>query len=83
MVDLDPLDEEDRAFVHEVVSRHVELTGSAVGGRVLDAWDLEAGSFRKVMPKDYRRVLEVMREAESDGLAEEETLSRVMAAAHG
>jgi hypothetical protein len=39
--------------------------------------------FRKVMPRDYRRVLDVMTAAEADGLPEEETLGRVMAAAHG
>jgi hypothetical protein len=35
------------------------------------------------MPKDYRRVLTVMQEADRDGLSEDETLLRVMAAAHG
>jgi glutamate synthase (NADPH/NADH) large chain len=83
MVDLEVLDDDDRAFVHGLVARHAALTGSVAAQRVLDAWDLEAGAFRKVMPKDYRRVLEVMREAESSGLAEDETLTRVMAAAHG
>ena len=39
--------------------------------------------FRKVMPLDYRRVLEVMRQAEADGLDEDETLQRVMESAHG
>ena len=35
------------------------------------------------MPKDYRRVLTVVRDAEREGLSEEETLTRVMEAAHG
>jgi glutamate synthase (NADPH/NADH) large chain len=46
----------------------------------LEAWTLEASSFRKVMPRDYRRVLEQIRAAEAEGLDEEETLDRVMAA---
>jgi len=54
-----------------------------VAARVLDDWILEAAMFRKVMPRDYRRVLDVMTAAEADGLPEEETLGRVMAAAHG
>jgi glutamate synthase (NADPH) large chain len=39
--------------------------------------------FRKVMPKDFRRVLTVMDESIRNGLSEQETLVRVMAAAHG
>ena len=35
------------------------------------------------MPRDYKRVLTVMREAEEDGLSEQEALGRVMVAAHG
>jgi hypothetical protein len=35
------------------------------------------------MPLDYRRVLAVMKQAETEGLSEQETLDRVMAAAHG
>jgi glutamate synthase (NADPH/NADH) large chain len=46
-------------------------------------WESEVESFRKVMPTDYKRVLAVMRAAESEGLSEEETLQRVMEAAHG
>ncbi len=40
-------------------------------------------AFHKVMPKDYKRVLDVMREAEELDIGEAETLSRVMAASHG
>jgi glutamate synthase (NADPH/NADH) large chain len=83
MVVLEPLTDQDREYVREQIRRHVELTGSALGGRVLDAWEAEESTFRKVMPVDYKRVLEVMETAESNGLPEDETLSRVMAAAHG
>ena len=40
-------------------------------------------AFRKVMPKDYRRVLAVLAEAEQLGLSPEETDQKVMASAHG
>jgi glutamate synthase (NADPH/NADH) large chain len=83
MVDLEPLDDADREWLRATVERHRELTGSAVAERLLTAWESEVDSFRKVMPKDYRRVLAVMREAEADGLSEEETLKLVMEAAHG
>ena len=35
------------------------------------------------MPLDYRRVLTVMKQAETEGLSEDETMKRVMAASHG
>ena len=35
------------------------------------------------MPNDYKRVLDVMRDAEAEGLAEPEVLQRVMEASHG
>ena len=35
------------------------------------------------MPLDYKRVLTVMAEATAEGLSEDETQKRVMAAAHG
>ena len=35
------------------------------------------------MPQDYKRVLNVMREAALEGLSEDETLARVMESAHG
>jgi hypothetical protein len=36
-----------------------------------------------VKPKDYRRVLTIVREAAESGLSEAETLAKVMEAAHG
>jgi glutamate synthase (NADPH) large chain len=83
MVELEPLDDDDREWLRATVERHRELTGSKVAERILTSWESEVDSFRKVMPKDYKRVLTVMREAEASGLSEDETLQRVMEAAHG
>jgi glutamate synthase (NADPH/NADH) large chain len=83
MVDVEGLDDDDRGAVRDLLQRHRELTGSTVAGHLLEAWTLEASAFRKVMPRDYRRVLEQIRTAEAEGLGEEETLDRVMAASRG
>ena len=64
MVELEPLDDDDREWLRATVERHRELTGSTVAERLLDQWESEVEAFRKVMPKDYKRVLGVMREAE-------------------
>jgi glutamate synthase (NADPH/NADH) large chain len=39
----------------------VRLTASAVGRRILDNWELMVPRFIKVMPVDYRRVLQARR----------------------
>ena len=83
MVELEPLTVDDREWLRVTVERHRELTGSDVADRLLTQWESEVESFRKVMPQDYKRVLTVMGEAAAAGLSEDETMQRVMAAAHG
>ena len=85
MVELETLDEDDLgARPGRSSKRH--RRADRLDRRRADppsAWSTEAPHFRKVMPKDYRRVLAVLREAEQDGLSEGETMARVMEAAHG
>ena len=60
MVTLEDLDDVDREFLRTTITQHRDLTGSAVAERVLSGWDTEVGRFRKVMPTDYKRVLNVI-----------------------
>jgi glutamate synthase (NADPH/NADH) large chain len=83
MVELEPLEDDDREWLRATVQRHRELTGSDVADRLLAQWETEIDSFRKVMPQDYKRVLAVMSDAAASGLSEDETLAKVMEAAHG
>jgi glutamate synthase (NADPH/NADH) large chain len=83
LVELEPLDDADREWLRATVERHKEATGSARAERLLDQWESEVEAFRKVMPKDYRRVLSVLAEAEQRGLSQEETDRLVMDSAHG
>ena len=83
MVALEPLDEHDVEWLLETVERHHDLTGSAVAARLLANWAAATAHFRKVVPQDYKRVLEVMHEAAALGLSEDETAVKVMEAAHG
>ncbi|MFZ9483606.1 MAG: hypothetical protein ACO3AV_11990, partial [Ilumatobacteraceae bacterium] len=83
MVQLQQLDDADRAFLHDMISAHVAHTGSAVGTAVLAEWPVSAEAFVRVMPTDYQRVLTVMRDAEAAGLDEETTLAKVMEASRG
>ncbi|GAB3205942.1 glutamate synthase large subunit [Marinactinospora thermotolerans] len=67
MVDIDPLDDEDRAFLEDVLRRHHAETGSTVAQRLLADFDVEADRFAKVMPRDYKRVLAARATAEREG----------------
>ncbi len=80
MVDLDPLEDEDREFLRATIRRHLDETGSPVAQRILEKWRREVEHFAKVMPKDYKRVLEAARVAEERGLSVDEA---IMAASHG
>ena len=51
-----------------------------MAARLLDDWDTEVREFVKVMPQDYRRVLEATDAAEAEGRSVDEA---VMEAAHG
>jgi len=81
MVDVEPLDGEDSFLVRGLVERHGVETDSAVAARLLEHWDVEQREFVKVMPRDYRRILEVTRLAEAEGRSVDEAVME--AAAHG
>jgi glutamate synthase (NADPH/NADH) large chain len=78
MVDLDPLDDDDRAWLEDRVRRHRDETGSAVAAGLLDRWDDAVGAFVKIMPKDYKRVLAAEARARDEGL---DPVEAIMAAA--
>ncbi|MBC8091662.1 MAG: glutamate synthase large subunit [Pseudonocardia sp.] len=80
MVDIDPLDDDDRAFLRETVERHYAETDSAVAKTLLTDWDEAVARFGKVMPRDFKRVLQAREAAERDGRNVDEA---VMEAAHG
>ncbi|BAN02760.1 glutamate synthase large subunit [Ilumatobacter coccineus] len=81
MVQLEPLEDSDREFLQTTIERHRELTGSAIADRILTSWSVENSHFRKVMPTDYKRVLEVIDASKAAGLDEEATVEKIMEAA--
>jgi len=65
MVDLEPLTEGDVETVRQMLADHRTETGSTVAGALLDSPDW--GRFTKVMPRDYKRVLDAIERAREDG----------------
>jgi glutamate synthase (ferredoxin) len=68
---LEPLNETDLREVEEMLKRHAVYTHSERAWKLLALWEETAPKFLKVMPKDYKRMLEALRRAESDGLVGE------------
>jgi len=65
MVELESLvDESDIWLVFGLVENHLRHTGSPVARRVLDHWTHLVPQFVKVMPTDYKRVLQARRSAQ-------------------
>jgi glutamate synthase (NADPH) large chain len=68
MVDLEPLDQvEDRDLVRLLIMKHVHYTGSDLGARALGDWDDSVRRFVKIMPRDYKRVLQAEARAAAAG----------------
>jgi glutamate synthase (NADPH/NADH) large chain len=83
MVDVVDLDDSDFAWLKDRLARHVEATGSPLASRILDGWSQWSTRFRKVMPRDYARVMKALDDARSSGASDAETWQRVMASQHG
>ena len=73
-VDLEALSAEDLQDVKAMVERHAAYTQSARAKQLLALWDDVSGQFVKVMPKDFRRMLEAIQQAEQDGLVGEDAV---------
>ncbi len=69
LVDLDELGEGDETEVRALISEHAQRTGSLVARNVLASWERERARFVKVMPRDYKRVLEERAQAEDSQAA--------------
>jgi glutamate synthase (ferredoxin) len=67
MVELHTLDDQTEiSHIHALLVRHHQYTGSTVARRVLDNWDDYIARFVKVMPTEYRQVLERQLNMKSD-----------------
>lgn len=77
-------DDTDRQWLHDVVRRHQEETGSTVAEKLLAEWDTAVTRFSKIIPSTYKAVLAAKDAAELAGLSEQETTEKMMeAATHG
>jgi glutamate synthase (ferredoxin) len=73
MVQLHRLDEpEEIELVKDLVFRHAQLTGSTRAAKILVDWDYFVPRFVRVVPNDYKRVLDAQRKMRETGMSQEE-----------
>ena len=59
MVQAEPVtDPADQALLRDLIQRHAQLTESEVARHIRDLWEVEIQHFWKVVPMDYKKVLE-------------------------
>lgn len=76
MVDLESVeDPEEIADLRQLIQRHAEYTGSHKAKQVLEHWDAMLPRFVRVIPRDYKRVLQALRSALASGLSGDEALT--------
>ena len=75
LVELEPLDASDAATVKAMIEKHVECTGSSRATMMLINWRNVLNQFVKVMPLDYKRVLQALERAKAAGLSGDDALA--------
>ncbi|WP_368293913.1 glutamate synthase large subunit [Dehalobacter sp. TBBPA1] len=67
--------EKELKEIREMIRKHVAHTGSPLGRKVLDDWAIYAPRFTKIIPKDYKKMMENIDRAHKAGLSGEEALT--------
>ena len=72
MADLEPVQEpEDIAVLKGLIEDHRNYTGSTPATEILADWDAALKRFKKIMPRDYRRVLKERKLRAAEGTERE------------
>ncbi|GAA3948458.1 glutamate synthase large subunit [Gordonia caeni] len=67
LVDLDALDDDDLKYLQDMITEHRDETRSPVAAKILGNWAVAQTRFAKVMPRDYKKVLDAIDVAERTG----------------
>ncbi len=83
LVDLVPVVGEHETALLSLVQAHAAETGSPVARRMIDDWPRALAEFTAVAPRDYQRVLRVIRAVEAAGRdVDESVMAELAVAAH-
>jgi len=74
MAAIETPDHEDVAVLKGMIENHAINTRSSRAAQILANWEISLPKFVKVMPKDYKRVLQALKKAQQDGLSGDDAL---------
>ncbi|HEX5036667.1 MAG TPA: glutamate synthase large subunit [bacterium] len=74
MVDLEPLAGDEAEEVKSMIKKHSDYTRSQKAWKILSAWKDFLPKLVKVMPRDYKRVLEAMDRVTKAGMSGDEAI---------
>ena len=73
MVEMEKVESKfDREELYRLINAHVQHTGSAKGRRILAAFDEYLPRFKKIIPSDYKRLVQLASQFEEQGVAPEQ-----------
>jgi glutamate synthase domain-containing protein 2/glutamate synthase domain-containing protein 1/glutamate synthase domain-containing protein 3 len=70
MVDIEKVSQEDKSTIDNLLMLHKKYTGSAIASRILDNFENEFSNFIKVVPIEYKKVLDQKRIEKKLGVSE-------------
>lgn len=74
MVLIENLSSDDIGFLKGIITEHYNLTNSEKAKNILNNFDLYLSKFKKIIPKDYKEVLELVKINEEKGFTKDEAL---------
>ena len=84
LVDLEPVAQPDEMlWLAEVLTDHRRHTGSRIAAELLSDWPLAATRFTRLMPRDYRRVLDARAAATAQGVDDAAADKLIMESSRG
>lgn len=73
LVSIEPVTEKhDLEELRSLITQHVEATGSEKGKAILADFEHSAASFKKILPRDYDRILKAIAQFEERGMGHDE-----------
>ncbi|MBL5981282.1 glutamate synthase [Petrotoga sp. 8T1HF07.NaAc.6.1] len=69
-------DENEESEIKELIKKHYEYTSSNVAKNILVNWEKAKERFVKVIPKDYKRMMDIVNRMHIEGITGEEALMK-------
>ncbi|QQK76073.1 glutamate synthase large subunit [Salicibibacter cibarius] len=74
LVEIERVTGDDAEELFTLIGKHVDHTDSALGSRILADWNVAITQFVKVIPSNYRKMLQAIEALKWEGLSEDEAI---------